>query len=421
MINVLVIFMESITMWLCLHIAFCKKIKCKKSELLFFVPYITVCVLCSYKIMDKIIYLGLWLFVFVWCKKVFNKSAVINFFRTAIGIISVSIIELIVMFIYSLFAFEIDISMEIECLIVGIVVLNMAIILYYCLIINKNKPFKQLLDVNIIICIIFSVAFVLYAKLEFEINNKMPIIYVFFFLLLFVYFIILCKKQKSIFELEKKTLSMDLQNMYGTAYDELLKDVRRRQHDYKNQLATLKSVVEMSGTAYDIKHLQSDYLSIIESENEINSLLSKCCNPIVAGCIYNMYRKYREAGIRLDVDVNTDDSEINIKTKDAVEILGVFVTNACEHVEDFEPDDRVVRLRLYNKGDKLTIDVRNIAEPILYKDMPKLFWEGYSTKGENRGIGLASVKAIAKKYNTGVNIDNILVGDKNWVSFNITI
>lgn len=420
MINVLVIFMESIATWLCIHCAFEKKITKTKGELMFFIFYLSLFVLCSYGILSKFFYILFWLFAVIWCKHMFEYGVINTAIRTAIGIVAVGVVETVVMLIYTYFTYKMKLPIEIECMIISSL-LVVATVSLYLMRNNQNSYVQKYKSKEIIVFGVLIIVFFLYAKIEYEINKKVPVIYVLFFVLLTIIYIHLCKKQKSIFELEKKTLSMDLQNMYGTAYDELLKDVRRRQHDYKNQLATLKSVVEMSGTTCDIKHLQSDYLSIIESENEINSLLSKCCNPIVAGCIYNMYRKYREAGIRLEVDVNMDDSEINIKTKDAVEILGVFVTNACEHVEDFEPDDRVVHLRLYNKDDKLTIDIRNIAEPILYKDMPKLFSEGYSTKGENRGIGLASVKAIAKKYNTGVNIDNILVGDKNWVSFNITI
>lgn len=421
MINVLVIFMESIATWLCIHCAFEKKIAKTKGELVFFIFYLSLFVLCSYGILSKFFYILFWLFAVMWCKHMFGYGVINTAIRTAIGIVAVGVAETVVVFAYTVVMHGINVSSETEYLIAGIFIVFFSAILYRIVGTRSNKNEKIVYDSGILMLIFMMVVFLVIVKIEFEIKKTVPITYILFFVVLTIVFVYLCKKQKLMFELEKQMLGIELQNMYGTAYDELLKDVRRRQHDYKNQLATLKSVVEMSGTAYDIKHLQSDYLSIIESENEINSLLSKCCNPIVAGCIYNMYRKYREAGIRLEVDVNTDDSEINIKTKDAVEILGVFVTNACEHVEDFEPDDRVVHLRLYNKGDKLTIDVRNIAEPILYKDMPKLFWEGYSTKGENRGIGLASVKAIAKKYNTGVNIDNILVGDKNWVSFNITI
>lgn len=420
MISVLVIFMESIAAWLCIHWAFEKKIVKIKGELIFCIFYLSLFVLCSYGILDKYFYILFWLFTVMWCKHMFGYGIISTLIRTTIGIVAVGVAEMLVMLIYTYFTYKIELPIEIECMVISFL-LVVATAFLYSMRNNRNGYIHKHKNAEIIVFGVLIILFFLYAKFEYEMNKKVPIIYVMFFVLLTIIYIHLCKKQKSIFELEKKTLSMDLQNMYGTAYDELLKDVRRRQHDYKNQLATLKSAVELSGTSHDIKRLQSDYLSIIESENEINSLLSKCCNPIIAGCIYNMYRKYREAGIRLAVDVNIDDSEINIKTKDAVEILGVFVTNACEHVEEFETDDRVVSLKLYNKGDKLTIEVRNIAEPILYGDMSKLFMEGYSTKGENRGIGLASVKAIAKKYNSGVNIDNILVGDKNWVSFRVTI
>ena len=263
--------------------------------------------------------------------------------------------------------------------------------------------------------------FLLYAKFEFEENKAMPIVYVFFFLILSIIFAILCKKQKSIFELEKRTLSYELNNMYGRAYDELLKEVRRKQHDYKNQLSAIEGVLATSNSKNRANVILKDYMKLIESENEMNSLLSKCYNSIIAGYVYTMYIRCKDIGNKLLADVNVVTEDIDIKTKDIIEILGVFITNACEQIEKYDESKRIINLKLHNKKEKMFIEVRNIAEYVSYEEMSKMFSEDYSTKGTNRGMGLYVVKRIAEKYSSEVHIKNIVLDGENWIVFNVEI
>lgn len=219
--------------------------------------------------------------------------------------------------------------------------------------------------------------------------------------------------------MEKKNLNYELQSMYGNAYDELLREVRRKQHDYKNQLSAIESMLDSLDSEEKIKCMHEDYLNIIDSENEINSLLSKCYNPIIAGYLYTMYIKCKDKGVNLMIDVNVDIEEIDIKTKDIIEVLGVFITNAYEHVLQYDEEKRVIKLKLYYINKRVKIEVRNIAMPFTYETISKLFKEGYSTKGDNRGIGLCSVKKIAEKYFSGVCVENIIYKNQNWILFSI--
>lgn len=421
MINVIVILMECITMWLCLHIAFGEKIKKSRWEVLFFVVYLTVFVFSSYGFFSRIIYFFQWVFIFFWCKKVFKRNILNTLIRTISGIVAVGVIETISIFIYSLFVNDANFSISIECVVASLISVTVVCALFL-LVFNKKRVLNVLsIDKNIFIIIIFIALFLFYVKLVFEVERSVPILYVFFFNVLSLIFILLCRKQKNIFELEKKNLNLELQNMYGNAYDDLLKEVRRKQHDYKNQLTAVYSMYSSAKTLEELKGMQEKYLGILQEESEVDSILTKCNNPILAGYLYNVCLKYKTFGIKVDVDVIVENSVIDIKTKYIIEILGVLLDNAYEKYVSQNNKDKRIYLKLYDKEDKLYIEVGNVSEYFTYEMIEKMFKKGYSTKGQNRGIGLWSVKNIVNKYNGEICVENVEKKQMNWIVFRVTI
>ena len=421
MINVLVIVMEAITMWLCLHIAFGEKIKRTKGEALFFVVYIPVFIFCSFGVFIEVLYFLLWVFIAVWCKILFARKLLGTIFRTVVGIVTVGVVEVVVVFLYTIVTVGLELPVEIDCVVASVCMIIVVAVIYLYLCDNKQYKFKNLFDNSILLIIFFMAIFLFYVKLEFEVKRTVPFTYIFFFTVLAIIFIFLCKKQKSIYELEKKNINYELHNMYGSAYEELLKEVRRKQHDYKNQLIAIQSVLENVEFSDKLKHIQEEYLGIIEGENEINSILSKCYNPIIAGYLYNMYVKCRDKNIKLLIDVHIVEDEVDIKTKDIIELLGVFLVNAIEHIELHVESDKIIQSTLHQNDEKILIEVRNVADYISYEKITQMFEEGHSTKGKNRGLGLYLAKNIAEKYSSYVCIENVLVNDKNWVSFSSVI
>ncbi|MBO5413015.1 MAG: GHKL domain-containing protein [Clostridia bacterium] len=421
MINVLVIVMEAITMWLCLHIAFGEKIKRTKGEALFFVVYIPVFIFCSFGVFIEVLYFLLWVFIAVWCKLLFKRKCISVIMRSIAGIVAVGVDETIVMFIYAIVTSELKLSVELDCMIACSMVLLIAFLFYKFVVEKKRIINKELGDKNILILIVFIAVFLFYVKLEFEVNRTIPIIYVFFFTMLAVVFMYLCKKQKDIYELEKKNLNFELQSMYGSAYEELLREVRRRQHDYKNQLTAIYSMHATAKSLEELKIMQEEYLGIIENEGEYDYILTKCNNAIIAGYLYNACVKMKSDNIRLNVDIMLTENNIDIKTKYIVEILGILLTNASEYLAKNDEFEKFINLKLHQKNDGIIIEVSNPSEYISYEKISKMFEKGYSTKGTNRGIGLFSLKNIVDNRKGKLQVENINVNEKNLLLFSLNI
>ena len=80
---------------------------------------------------------------------------------------------------------------------------------------------------------------------------------------------------------------------------------------------------------------------------------------------------------------------------DLSRILGIILDNAIE--ASLESDDKRVNIAFINKNSSVIIVLINTFKG----DIPllsKLFKEGFSTKGENRGFGLSNLKDIIGKY-----------------------
>lgn len=98
--------------------------------------------------------------------------------------------------------------------------------------------------------------------------------------------------------------------------------------------------------------------------------------------------------VTVHVEIPQPIGESSMEIEDMIRCLGILLDNAMEAVVDHE-SARVV-LVLLDEPEKLSVIVKND----LYTDieMSRIYQEGYSTKGTNRGLGLASMQQIIRKY-----------------------
>lgn len=420
MINVLIILMESITTWLCLHIVFGKKIEKKWMQLSFFGVYIVLSVLCSYKMLNKFFLVFIVVWAIIWSRKMFGENLKHSIIKSLIGIIMLGIVEMFVMSLFYQYVKQLRDYKKICVALCGICLL--VVIIIYSILKNKEKIFKSVFINKVIIFFtLFVFAFLVCIKIEFENQRRVNVIYLFFFVVLLFAFVYMFKEQKAIYELEQKNLKLQLHNLYGQAYEELLKIVRLRQHDYKNQLTAISSMYNSAGSLEELINMQRKYLDILESESKYDKILTRCNNPIIAGYIYNQCMKYVKENIEIEYDINISTSEVDIKTKEIIEILGVLISNAVEAYNSKKEDEMIVKILIQEDNYKFTIVVENRGDYIPYSEIEKLFCLGYSTKGKDRGMGLYSIKNIVKKFSGTISVDNTIKNNENWVKFCVVI
>jgi len=273
--------------------------------------------------------------------------------------------------------------------------------------IPKKLPMTFLFSLILIIFAIYETIF--YANLKSLASsailyNALTLLIFFMFMLVILYysFTFLINKHKANEYLQLK----DYTNMIETMYS----DLRSFKHDYLNILSTLETYIEKQ----DIVGLKNFYYNellpesnIIISKDISLSLLSHIKISPLKALLSSKFTTAHSHGIKVSIELIDDIEHVNMSTIDICRIIGILLDNAIE--ASVLCDNKFIHFAMV-KTDNQTI--LNISNSCLSSTPPihKLYTKNFSTKGENRGIGLNNIKDIInKRYNNvlfNTSIDN---------------
>ncbi len=172
--------------------------------------------------------------------------------------------------------------------------------------------------------------------------------------------------------------------------------LRAGAHEFMNKLHVIMGMTHMG--LYD--ELQQ-YVSgtVINYQNEIGSITRQIKDPVMAGFLLGKLSRTREAGINLILaeDCYLPESAGPHITHELITIVGNLLDNAMDALNGTE--NKEIHLSfLYQEGRLICTVSDNgpgIPEPI----RELMFNQGFSTKGENRGLGLYLVLRSVDKLN----------------------
>lgn len=125
-----------------------------------------------------------------------------------------------------------------------------------------------------------------------------------------------------------------------------------------------------------------------------------------------LYQKINEAienGIQVMTEFSCSMLHRNVSDVIWVQILGTLLDNAIEALADYEGNKKLWITIRESKEDsnKVKICIVNTYYKQKQKDLEQFFKLGYSTKGENRGVGLYDVKMLVHKHHGELVFENI--------------
>ena len=152
--------------------------------------------------------------------------------------------------------------------------------------------------------------------------------------------------QKAKHDLEKRKLELEIEDIYGHAYQELISEVRRNQHDFQNQLAAIYSMHLTATSLEDLVEKQKNYGNVLLEEHRYDRILTGCNNPILAGYLYYRCVAYEKKNIRVDYHIQVDKGDCRLSLHEVIEILGILLTNAYESYQAQRKESAVISLAL---------------------------------------------------------------------------
>ena len=174
--------------------------------------------------------------------------------------------------------------------------------------------------------------------------------------------------------------------------------IRKMRHDYVNILTSLTGYVEEKDIDGLKKYIEDEVLpaekQVYFDEKQI-SLLANLNILNVKGLLASKLNLAQLNEIKVSVEIPIIINEWNVKNYDMTRILGIILDNAIEESDHCTNPE--INIGIFAEKTSYIIVVENrcrlgTQHPIQLKR------EGFSTKGENRGLGLSNLDEIVLKY-----------------------
>lgn len=367
-------------------------------------------------IVSKGMYFVIYLIYFIYAYLKFGDSVK----RTVLKCLLVTlIIGALQILVYIPFSFFYYITPN-ESLIIMFINGAILLILFFT---RNNKIFMSVVEIfakrdwilktSLTLCVIVLIYF-MYSLKKSEVIEIDIFVLISIFMTMFLIFIY--RWQKSTYELNRREQELQITNLYNGVFEEMIKTMRNKQHDFKNQIDAIYSSHLKAESMEELIEIQKKYCDNVLYQNRFSKVLSCTKNSILAGFIYTKFVEAENNGIEIQYEISYRDSN-EIVIYDLVDIVGILLDNAIEAVTSTEVSKKIVFELSDAEG--INLLVKNPVVNILNSEIQKFFERGYSTKEGERGIGLNKLMELQQKYKydvyTHIENDNSM----EWIVFNI--
>ena len=199
---------------------------------------------------------------------------------------------------------------------------------------------------------------------------------------------------------------LKLKSGYAEVYKGLITQIRERQHKFVNQINAIYSMINIYDNYEDLIQKQREELGNLE-QYILPGKLFVLDNPLVIAHIHQKMCEALEKDIKIETKFDCSLRNVHIPDTLLIEILGNLLDNAIDEVLERKRNEKIY-LHIIQKNGNKYIQVANEHEHIPFEEYKRFFEYGYSTKGSDRGCGLAYLRKIARKYNAGIQVGNEL-------------
>ncbi|MBY5031400.1 GHKL domain-containing protein [Streptococcus suis] len=207
------------------------------------------------------------------------------------------------------------------------------------------------------------------------------------------------KKEKQALEIQElKDKQLTDLGRYSRHVESLYKEIRSFRHDYTNILISLNEAIKEE----DIVAIRTIYSEVIaDSDRKFYdgkydiARLSNIQNPAVKSLLSSKMLEAQKKGIAISVEVDAEIEPPALELIEFITILSILLDNAIDAAKQCANGNIV--FAYFQEDDRKIIVVENttVEDKV---STSHIFEYGHSTKGDNRGIGLANVKAILDNY-----------------------
>ena len=183
------------------------------------------------------------------------------------------------------------------------------------------------------------------------------------------------------------------QQLYEQDLEVIRREVRSFRHDYKNLLAGLSQQAdegEVDELRCALSELDAGFDRRIGEKIRASTQIGNLRIPQVRSLLLSKLAAMGGQGIDCRLEVLYPVESVGMDVWDFVRCLGILLDNAAQAA--LETETPWVEIVLLAQGDERSLRVSNPYAGAI--DPDKIWAEGFSTKGEGRGLGLPSYQRI---------------------------
>lgn len=217
-----------------------------------------------------------------------------------------------------------------------------------------------------------------------------------------------------IFSIRQKMANEAEQNKQLNEYLESVQaqynELRRFKHDFKNIVLSMN----VGSTEKTSKNYDELYQELIQQkeftsdlDGKIISEYKRIANEPLRGLVIQKFFKAKSNGVKLNVEITDNYIQLDNDILNVVRIVGILLDNAIE--ETITGTNKNIDLAFIKNDDVIEISIEN---PLNHSvDVRDIFKQGYSTKGNGHGTGLANVSGLIDK-DSNLYLDTEIINDK---------
>ena len=243
-------------------------------------------------------------------------------------------------------------------------------------------------------------------------SNNIPLYYMsisvitFFFILFILISSSLLKNLHIKIEVEAEKQKLEQQKKYIESLEKNNNEIRKFKHDFNNIILGLEGYIT-NNEVDNVKLRDYFYNNIkdfnikIELDNIVLSHLNNIKVPSIKNLLTNKIISAQNNDFKVNICVEDKIDNFYVNEMHLSRVLGIFLDNSLEAGLELD-NNRFLELIILKVNKTVVIQITNTFKNSNL-DIDQINKSGYSSKGENRGIGLSSANDIISKHNMILN------------------
>lgn len=233
-------------------------------------------------------------------------------------------------------------------------------------------------------------------SLNLDIIEPLLFLFLFLFLGIMTYMNIIHTDRQ--FKIEKERAENAAFEKYTAELETSYDALRVIKHDYMNIMTSLKLFIDEKNIDGLQEYYYQEFSELSKSLNADDRIIDQLqrvkIKELKSILLYKL-NMATEMGLAVHIEVKFVVGNLPISKMRMCQIIGILLDNAIEASQ--ESSEKVLNLAIISGETKTTVMIENswVAAAI---PMKKFFEKGFSTKGESRGLGLATVDELVEKY-----------------------